>query len=86
MNPSFRKFITDIDDFLIFCYTDGLTETVNEAGKEFGVETLLEYFQNDHIYTRDLKKIHEDIIVALDEFKGNNGYHDDITILSCRVG
>jgi sigma-B regulation protein RsbU (phosphoserine phosphatase) len=79
-------FLTDIDDFLIFCYTDGLTETTNEAGREFGVETLLKYFQNDHIYTRDLKKIHEDIIVALDEFKGNKGYHDDITILSCRVG
>ncbi|MBT1711725.1 SpoIIE family protein phosphatase [Fulvivirgaceae bacterium PWU5] len=79
-------FLTDIDDFLIFCYTDGLTETTNEAGREFGVETLLKYFQNDHIYTRGLKKIHEDIIVALDEFKGNKGYHDDITILSCRVG
>jgi sigma-B regulation protein RsbU (phosphoserine phosphatase) len=79
-------FVTDIDDFLIFCYTDGLTETTNEEGREFGVETLLKYFQNDHIYTRDLKKIHEDIIVALDEFKGNKGYHDDITILSCRVG
>ncbi|MCD9019064.1 GAF domain-containing SpoIIE family protein phosphatase [Parachryseolinea silvisoli] len=79
-------FLTDIDDFLIFCYTDGLTETTNEAGREFGVETLLKYFQSDHIYTRDLKKIHEDIIVALDEFKGNKGYHDDITILSCRVG
>ena len=24
-------FITDIEDFLLFCYTDGLTETVNEA-------------------------------------------------------
>lgn len=79
-------FLTDIDDFLIFCYTDGLTETTNEEGSEFGVERLLKYFQNDHIYTRDLKKIHEDIIVALDEFKGNKGYHDDITILSCRVG
>jgi phosphoserine phosphatase RsbU/P len=79
-------FLTDINDFLIFCYTDGLTETTNEAGREFGVDTLLKYFQNDHIYTRDLKKIHEDLIVALDEFKGNKGYHDDITILSCRVG
>jgi sigma-B regulation protein RsbU (phosphoserine phosphatase) len=33
-----------------------------------------------------LKSIHEDIIVALDNFKGRNGYRDDITILSCRVG
>ncbi|MDH4089032.1 MAG: PP2C family protein-serine/threonine phosphatase [Cyclobacteriaceae bacterium] len=79
-------FITGIDDFLLFCYTDGLTETINEQGEEFGVEKLLEYFQFDETYNKDLKSIHEDIIVALDNFKGRNGYHDDITILSCRVG
>jgi sigma-B regulation protein RsbU (phosphoserine phosphatase) len=79
-------FVTDLDDFLIFCYTDGLTETINEKGKEFGVEALLQYFQEDRTFTKDLRTIHEDIIVALDDFKGRNGYHDDITILSCRVG
>ena len=46
----------------------------------------MEYFINDETYTRDLKDIHQDIIVALDTFKGRNSYHDDITILSCRVG
>jgi phosphoserine phosphatase RsbU/P len=79
-------FVTDLDDFLLFCYTDGLTETVNEKGKEFGAETLVKYFQQDHVYNKNLKTIHQDIIVALDTFKGSNGYHDDITILSCRVG
>jgi sigma-B regulation protein RsbU (phosphoserine phosphatase) len=79
-------FVTDIDNFLLFCYTDGLTETVNEEGVEFGVETLLEYFRFDETFNKNLKSIHEDIIVALDNFKGRNGYHDDITILSCRVG
>lgn len=79
-------FVTGLDDFLLFCYTDGLTETVDEQGKEFGVEALMSYFNQDHTYTKDLKVIHQDIIVALDKFKGKNGYHDDITILSCRVG
>lgn len=79
-------FITDLDEFLLFCYTDGLTETLDESGKEFGVETLLEYFGNDNIRLKSLKTIHQDLIVALDTFKGGNGYHDDITILSCRVG
>lgn len=79
-------FITDLDEFLIFCYTDGLTETLSEDGKEFGVDSLLTYFGQDHTYLKDLKTIHQDIIVALDTFKGRNGYHDDITILSCRVG
>lgn len=79
-------FITDLDDFLLFCYTDGLTETIDEQGREFGVESLLDYFRKDQVYTRELKMIHQDLIVALDQFKGRNGYHDDITMLSCRVG
>jgi phosphoserine phosphatase RsbU/P len=79
-------FVTGLDDFLLFCYTDGLTETVNEQGKEFGVDVLMDYFNEDHTYRKDLRVIHQDIIVALDKFKGKNAYHDDITILSCRVG
>lgn len=79
-------FVTGLDDFLLFCYTDGLTETINEQGQEFGVEALMEYFERTDTFTKDLKVIHQDIIVALDKFKGKNGYHDDITILSCRVG
>lgn len=79
-------FVTGLDEFLLFCYTDGLTETINEQGKEYSVETLMEYFEKEDTYNKDLKTIHQDIIVALDNFKGRNGYHDDITILSCRVG
>lgn len=79
-------FVTGLDDFLLFCYTDGLTETVNAEGKEFGVEFLTDYFSRPDTYVKDLKTIHQDIIVSLDQFKGRMGYHDDITILSCRVG
>lgn len=79
-------FITDLNDFLLFCYTDGLTETLDESGKEFGIGSLLDYFRQEKTYSKDLKVIHHDLIVALDTFKGRNGYHDDITMLSCRVG
>lgn len=76
-------FITDLDDFLLFCYTDGLTETLNENGEEYGQQGLIDYFnKNSH---KDLKTIHQDIIVGLDGFKGKNSYRDDITMLSCRV-
>lgn len=78
-------FLTDLGDFLLFCYTDGVIETLNENGKEFGLESLLNYFRQDHTYEKDLKLIHQDIIVALDAFKGKNSYHDDITMLTCRV-
>ncbi len=76
-------FITDLDDFTLFAYTDGLTETINEAGEEYGLESLLEYFKKNN--EKDLKTIHQDIIVSLDGFKGTNGYRDDITMLTCRV-
>jgi len=82
--PSLQEgFVTDLDDFLLFCYTDGLTETVNENGVEYGSQALVDYFQNN--YMKDLKTIHQDIIVGLDGFKGHNSYRDDITMLSCRV-
>src|SRR5690349_11165723 len=77
-------FVTGLKEFTLFCYTDGLTETANENGAEFGIESLQSYFETNH--SRDLKKIHQDIIVALDGFKGRNSYRDDITMLTCRVG
>lgn len=76
-------FVTDLEDFTLFAYTDGLTETINEAGEEFGVESLVDYFKKNS--AKDIKTIHQDIIVALDGFKGRNGYRDDITMLTCRV-
>jgi len=76
-------FLTDISDFTLFAYTDGLTETINEQNEEFGIDSLLNYLKENS--WKDLKTIHHDIIVALDGFKGNNGYRDDITMVSCRV-
>jgi sigma-B regulation protein RsbU (phosphoserine phosphatase) len=77
-------FITDLDEFTLFAYTDGLTETVNEAGAEYGVQALVDYLQANR--NKEIRTMHQDIIVNLDGFKGRNGYRDDITILSCRVG
>jgi phosphoserine phosphatase RsbU/P len=79
-------FITNLADFRLFCYTDGLTETINEAGEEFGMDRLKEYFDNPATRLKSMRTVHNDIIVSLDDFKGRNGYHDDITLLSCRVG
>lgn len=76
-------FITDLDDFLLFCYTDGVTETSNEQGEEYGIERLSNYLVENS--NKDLKEIHQDIIVNLDDFKGKEAYNDDITILSCRI-
>lgn len=67
----------------LFCYTDGLTETLNEAGQEFGTQRLASHFSAKP--NIELSRLHQDIIIALDQFKGKNPYHDDITMLSCRI-
>jgi phosphoserine phosphatase RsbU/P len=76
-------FITDLTEFTLLAYTDGLTETANEQGEEFGPEALQKYFGENHY--KELRTIHQDIIVTLDGFKGKNSYRDDITLLTCRV-
>ena len=76
-------FIDDLSDFLLFTYTDGITETLSESGEEFGQKRLVDYFEETG--QKDLQEIHQDIIIKLDEFKGSNNYRDDITMLSCRV-
>lgn len=67
----------------LFCYTDGLTETLNEEGSEFGTNWLIDYFKKN--ISPDLNKLHQDTIIELDHFKGKNPYRDDITMLSCRI-
>ena len=76
-------FITDLADFTLLAYTDGVTETSNDEGVEFGQQALIDYFEKNH--QRELSTIHQDIIVQLDGFKGRNSYRDDITLLTCRV-
>lgn len=76
-------FIPDLDGFTLFCYTDGLTETENEAGVEIGSDRIAEFFQENH--HKNLTKIHQELLDELDEYRGKMAYKDDITILSCKV-
>ncbi len=76
-------FIPDLDGFTLFCYTDGLTETENEAGVEIGSDRIAEFFQENH--QQNLTKIHQLLLDEIDGFRGNVDYKDDITILSCKV-
>lgn len=72
-----------VENFLLFAFTDGLTETTNENGEEFGT-TRVENFllANRHI---DQKLLHKLLIEELNIFKGENYYADDITLMSCGV-
>lgn len=75
--------IENLNSFLFFAYTDGVTETINDRDEEFSLERIQEMLSS--ALGDNLKEIHQQVIDALDEFRGDVGYKDDITMLSCEV-
>ncbi len=75
--------IDDLTDFFLFAYTDGLTETFNEEDEPLGLDRMIQLVENK--VPAQLADFHQDILARLGEFRGELSYHDDITMLSCRV-
>jgi len=75
--------ISGLSNFFIFAYTDGLTETFNEEDEAFEFERLKAIIEEEE--HEDLTKLQNSILEALDSFKGDRPYGDDITMLSCKV-
>lgn len=75
--------VDGLDEFLFFGYTDGLSETFNEADEQFGVERLEDLIRKYH--TPELETLHSSIIAELDAYRGSIEYSDDLTMLSCYV-
>jgi sigma-B regulation protein RsbU (phosphoserine phosphatase) len=66
----------------IVCYTDGLVEPENDQKEEFGIERLEKtILVNQRLSTSDLNTV---IVQALNEWKGEMPYTDDLAILTCR--
>jgi sigma-B regulation protein RsbU (phosphoserine phosphatase) len=77
------KFLDQLDDFFIFAYTDGLTETSNSMGDFYGFDRLCNLIESSEII--ELSKLHQDIIDSLNTFKQLEDFQDDVTMLSCRI-
>ena len=75
--------LEDIDEFFLFAYTDGLTETFNEKEEDFGFDRLLDIMKKD--CPKDLSTLHDQVLKALNDFKGERAFNDDITMLSCLI-
>ena len=75
--------VQGIRDFNFFCYTDGLTETFNAEGEEYGHDRLMDTLCE--MNGKSLAGIHQLVIQSLEDFKGAESYRDDITMLSCKV-
>lgn len=73
--------VKDLRHFLLFCYTDGLTETFNEKEEPWGPERLEEFLKK-HSFTT-LATLHEGLLREIDDFRQGVPYNDDITMVSC---
>lgn len=65
---------------LFFAYTDGLTETFNEQGQEFGAEKLEDILKK---LQAEPETLHESLLENLNNFRGSRNFSDDVTFISC---
>ncbi len=75
--------VSGLDDFSLFLFTDGLTETFDDKEEEFGAERLQAFLESNH--GRPLDEVHSDLLKALDDYRKSQPFTDDLTFLSCRV-
>lgn len=73
--------VKDLQHFMLFCYTDGLTETFNAQEEPWGPERL-ELFLQKHTHTT-LAELHSQLLSEVDNFRQGIPYNDDITMVSC---
>ena len=69
----------------LFCYTDGITEAMNEVGEQFGMERMQQAFAETP--PRDAQHAVEIMFEVVNAFAGDAIQSDDITCLAlCRLG
>lgn len=71
------------NEALILTYTDGLTDVRNEEG-DFLDETFGHRFMIDN-YRLNAEAFNEELMQAINNFKGNTGFPDDLTVLTCKI-
>jgi len=82
--PFLHETIFDnIEDFLLFTYTDGLTESTNHNDDEFGSDRIIDFINTN----RELnpEQIHEGLMKDLSDFCDGKVFSDDVTLLTCKV-
>ena len=66
---------------LLYSYTDGVSEVMNYKDEEYGEEKVIQQILKAN-KEGDLVKIHQRILTAIDEFRGERGFFDDLTMYS----
>ncbi len=83
--PDFNYVQAEVDfekGDLFMAYTDGITETMNRSGEEFGEERLLSILKENS--SASVYEIKEKIIQAVKDFSKSELFDDDLTLLICK--
>lgn len=69
---------------VLVCFTDGIVETVNQAGEEWGVDRLRSIVCEN--FTLNSKALFERVVEELHAFSGGFGQKDDRTLIFIKKG
>ncbi len=75
--------LQDDDAFLIF--TDGITETINREGQQYGLDRLTQLFIAEASHRHKITTISKAIVSRLDDFSGFVKPSDDLTFIVARA-
>lgn len=70
-------------EFTLLCYTDGLTDVINDQGDSISLEVLKDIIKNNASNSTDF--INSAILFYAEEYKGEQDFTDDIALLNLKV-
>lgn len=71
------------NEALILSFTDGLTDIKNEADEFLNLDIIYDLaLKNSHL---SVEHFNENIMDTIEDFKGEEGYPDDFTVLTCKL-
>ena len=70
------------ENAILVCYTDGISEQVNEEDVEYGIDQIEKVVLKNR--RRKINTIIDKLVVDLDSFKGKRRYKDDIALLGLK--
>jgi sigma-B regulation protein RsbU (phosphoserine phosphatase) len=68
---------------LLLVFTDGLTDLVNSSNQFFELENLERFVCKYH--DESAAEFNRQLMNELENFKGNQTFPDDITVLTCKI-
>ena len=70
---------------MIYLYTDGVTEALNEREELYGDDRLEQCLNRVNVKNLSVEEVLEEVRRSLDEYVGNTAQSDDITMLAVRL-